>query len=189
MDSQTIGFIITLIAILVNIGALAWNIRKTSIQNEETKKLTELTAQLDVRVHRLSAGLNQRIAHLNRLNELVRGAYFNISKLYRAFLLNEVGLGKGSDTSRHYLHVAELDELASSYVSVVGPFAEMTAIARGIGDDRLIDLILEMRLKLPDVTKAETVEERTENLQVFEFVVIEVHEKVYELLEETTETK
>ena len=188
MDGQTIGFIIALIAILVNIGALAWNIRKTSLQNTETKKLAETTAQLDSRVHRLSVNLDQRIVRLNRLNDLIRGAYLSNMKLNRAFWFNEVGLGKGSDTSQHYLHIISLDELTKYHVTVEGSFVEMHALARVIGDSDLLDLIFHMRSTLPDLTKVDTVEERKKDLQDFEISVTAVHEKVYRLLAESTES-
>ena len=185
MDVQIDG---VLLGVIVNAILVIWNIRKTTIQNTETKRLAEFTTQLDDRVNRLSAGLDQKIVRLNRLNDLVRGAYLSNSKLNRAFWFNEVGLGKGSDTSQHYLKVISLDELTLNFVTVEGSFVEIHALARVIGDSDLLGLIAQMRSKLPDLTNVDNSDERNKSLVEFELSVSAVLEKVYKLLEEATES-
>ena len=55
----------------VNIGVLFWNIRTISIQHQQTQDLAALTSELQNRVNRLSADLDQSLRRLRRARELL----------------------------------------------------------------------------------------------------------------------
>ena len=185
MDVQNEG---VLLGVIVNAILVIWNIRKTTIQNTETKKLAELTANLDDRVNRLSVSLNQEILRLNRLNDLTRGVYLSNKKLNRIIRFNSLRIGKNEMSVADYLQELSSEKLATYIVASEGSFVEMFALARVIGDADLDAQIGKMRDTLLDITFEESLEEWNTRVRHFEQSVAAVHARVYELLEKATDT-
>ncbi len=189
MDGQTIGFIIALIAILVNIGALAWNIHKTSIQNSETKRLAELTANLDHRVNRLSVSLNQEIAHLNRILDLVRGAYLSLSIYSKKFSFMSHAVGESPDKTEDKPKIFTLDEMALTYVTFDGAIVEMHAIARAMNNRELESQINDFANCVHAFDPAISVEENQIRDNEFVKATTALQEKIYRLLKDAADAK
>lgn len=172
--------------ILVNIGALAWNIHQTNIQKAETKILAELTAQLDDRVNRLSANLDQRIHRLNRLIELVTGAFQSAYKLNQRMQQayeKEAGVSYAEGFASGNLSI---EEIIAHNVNVETLFIEVIAIARVTGDEELLSRTEQFAQSLPVPEKTTSDEDWLAGLGEFRSAAIAMHERTYQLLEEAT---
>lgn len=183
MDAQTFGFLISLIAVLLNIIVLYWNMRKTDLQHKKTEELAALTANLETQVHRLSVGLNQEISRLNRMKDLTNGVYLAAAKItakYRwAFVDPSATAGK--DTWRDQY----LEELVVSRVTVDGSFVEMVAIANVVSDLKLSSLLVEYKLSVPRKEYVSS-DEWESRMKGFETSATALHEQIYLLLQKIT---
>ena len=184
IDGETIGFIIALIAVVVNIGALLWNIRETDIQNTETKKLAELTANLDDRVNRLSVSLNQEIAHLNRMLDLVRGSYLSLSIYSKKLSFMSHAVGEIPDAVEDKPKIFTLDEMARTYVTFDGSIVEMHAIARAMDNAELESQINDYFNCVHAFDPAISVEENRKRGDKFFKATTALQEMVYRLLKD-----
>ena len=183
MDNQSIGFLISLIMILVNIVALFWNMRKTSLQHQKTGELAKLTSNLQNDVNRLSVSLDQEITRLERMKDLTNGVYLSAARITAKFRWGfvdpEATAGK-EEWRAHYL-----EELVSSRVTIDGSFVEMFAIAKVIGDAKLTFLVEKYKESVP---RKENIGEAKwiNRMRDFESEATALHEQIYKLLQDTT---
>ncbi|MDE2637485.1 MAG: hypothetical protein OXI30_14070 [Chloroflexota bacterium] len=188
MDNETIAVVA---AVLINVVAVGWNIRETFVLHRQTKELQASNANLQNEVNRLSVHLNQEINRLNRMNELTRDLYISI--LRTRFKWDLVRLQNGESTDRaSVLNDSWTEEFTSMFVAFEGSILEMRAIANVIGDEELLIFIQTLRNSAPifDGNDVHPTDDNAWKNQINEFCnnATALHEKVFRLLEEVTES-
>lgn len=186
MDVQNEG---VLLGVFVNAILVIWNIRKTTIQNTETKKLAELTANLDDRVNRLSVSLNQEISRLNRLLDLVRGSYLSLSMYNSKFSFMSRAVGGSPDSIEEKPKIFTLDEMARTFVTVDGSLVEMSAIARAMNNSELESRINEFAVSIHAFQPAASVEANSESSDQFMKTTTALQEMIYRLLKDAADAE
>ena len=183
IDIQTL---IIVGGLVVNAIAVIWNIVETFRLHKQTKELQESNAKLQSEVNRLSVHMNQEIIRLNRVNELTRDMYRNVSRLHHKLDLSVDN--EGADK----LNVLAMDELlneaADSLVTYHSSHLEMKAIATVIGDPELLERIDELRSNVLIFDPKESKAARQKCQRAFRKHTSAVHEKVYELLQEVSDS-
>jgi hypothetical protein len=187
IDGETLGFITAFGAVVVNIAALVWNIRQTSINHVETEKLAKLAANLDERINRLSVSLNQEIAHLNRILDLVRGTYLSLSIYSKKFTFMSHAVGGNPREAEEKPKIYTLDEMAQTYVTFDGSLVEMLAIARSMDNAELESQINDFATCVHAFDPALSIEENKKRDDRFFKATSAIQEMIYRLLQDATD--
>ena len=183
MDSQTIGVVATF---MINAVAIIWCIRETFVRHRQTQELQKSNATLQGEVHKLSVHLNQEIVRLNRLNNLTTELYQSVARQSYRFGLT-IG-SRSKDASRGIVNDNFINEISDCIATLEGSILEMKAIAIVIGDSELPSLINELRAKVPTFDVEESRDKWLKRQITFGQQATAVHEKVYKLLQEVTDT-
>ena len=186
MGSEAIG---VLAAVIVNAVAILWNIRQTHLQKMETENLAALTAQLDDRVNRLAVSLNQEIAHLNRILDLVRGSYLSLSIYSKKLSFASHAVGESPDTVENKPKIFTLDEMARTYVTFDGSIVEMHAIARAMNNAELESQINDFASCVHAFDPAIPVEENRKLGDQFFKSTTALQEMIYRLLKDAADAE
>ena len=184
MDNETIAVVA---AVVINVVAVAWNIRVTFVLHRQTKELQVSNAKLQSEVNRLSVHLNQEITRLNRIIELTREMYLSSARLgHKRTLSANVGEVSSDRTNTN----SSDDELIDFRLTVDSSTIEMQAIANVIGDLELqvrIGLLSE-RARSINLTALESPEEWFQQVSDFGKLVTDVQEQVYRRLQDVTKS-
>ena len=175
--------------ILVNAVLVIWSIKKVSVQSNETRKLAELTAQLEHRVHRLSVGLSQEISRLNRVRDLTNNVYLACSKSSflssMAFKSPRAVVENIENSSPGFT----LEDSAVIRITVNGSLVEMIALGDVIDNAELKSLIEKFRQNVTDLSNSASLDELSKQDKKLARSAIALHKQVYMLLQETTGEK
>jgi hypothetical protein len=172
VSSEILNWVLAAIALI----GLIVNIIQNRSTREETRKLAQLTSELEHRVHRLAAALDQKIERLHRVRDLITG-----------LVQVSVGLRQGNRDKKDKLDLAIQRNMT---------FPELAALIITINDEQLTQSHANLQRVLLDDIWIQTWNDKPYDMGTIDHLIVEqsshtreMHRRLLELLDQITSSE